>query len=216
MHKVMICMPGTSFSSKTITCVSNLLKYFYRQGIQYRFSSTFSRNIYETRNMCLLGDPSKGKDQLPFDGGEYSHILWIDDDIIFNIKDIERLFKVDKDIVSGLYLMASGDNYAAVEYWDEEFFNQNGHFRFLSKNDLKNRDSIFTVSYVGFGFLLIKKGVLEQFEYPWFDARYIKIKSSEDFCMEDVAFCLKCKDSNIPIYIDPQIKVTHCKTTYLK
>jgi len=216
MYNVMICMPGTSFSSKTITCVSNLLRHFHKQGIQYKFSSTYSRNIYETRNMCLLGEPSKGKDQKPFDEGEYTHILWIDDDIIFNIKDIERLFKADKDMISGLYLMASGENYAVVEDWDEEFFARNGYFHFLSKEDLKNKDSIFKVSYVGFGFLLIKKGVFEQLKYPWFEPRYIEIQSCEDFCMEDVSFCLDCKDNNIPIYVDPQIKVIHCKTAYLK
>jgi GT2 family glycosyltransferase len=166
--------------------------------------------------MCLLGDPSLGEDQLPFDGEDYTHILWIDDDILFNIKDIERLFKVDKDIVSGLYLMASGENYAVVEKWDEEFFARNGYFHFLSKEDLKNKDSVFKVSYVGFGFLLIKKGIFEQLKYPWFDPINIKIKSCEDFCMEDVSFCLKCKDNDIPIYVDPQIKVIHCKTAYLK
>lgn len=216
MSKVMICMPGTSFNYRTIICISNLLKYFSRENIEYRFSSTFSRNIYETRNMCMLGDPCKGKDQLPFDGADYTHILWIDDDVLFNASDVEELFKVDKDVVSGLYLMSNGEQYAVVEDWNEDFFSHNGYFHFLDKKDLKTKESIFRVSYVGFGFLLIKKGVFEQFDYPWFDPRYLKIKRSEDFSMEDVSFCLKCKDKDIPIYVHPDVKVIHRKSVHLK
>jgi hypothetical protein len=70
----------------------------------------------------MLGDPCKGKDQLPFDGADYTHILWIDDDVLFNASDVEELFKVDKDVVSGLYLMSNGKQYAVVEDWNEDFF----------------------------------------------------------------------------------------------
>ena len=61
-------------------------------------------------------------------------------------------------VISGLYLMANGAQYAAVEVWDEEYFQDNGTFQFLNKNDINSRLLPFTVEYVGFGFLLFKKG----------------------------------------------------------
>lgn len=216
MNKVMVCCPGTSFTYRSIVCISNLLKYFSKTETEYNFSFAFSRNIYETRNKIMMGRPEQGEDQLPFDGEEYTHILWLDDDVLFNIDDIDRLFKADKDVVSGLYLMSDRENYAAVEFWDEKFFSENGSFKFLDKQTINTKKQLFPVSYVGFGFLLIKKGVFEQFKYPWFDPRYLQIKNSTDFCMEDVSFCLKCKDKNIPIYIDPKIKVIHRKPIHLK
>lgn len=216
MNKVMVCCPGTSFTSRSIICISNLLKYFLRTNAQYNFSFTFSRNIYETRNKCLMGLPEGGKDQKPFNGNEYTHILWLDDDVLFNTSDVEKLFDADKDVVSGLYLMSDRENYAVVEKWDENYFNQNGSFEFLDKKTLAKKEDLFKVSYVGFGFLLIKRGIFEQFEYPWFDPRYLQIKSSTDFCMEDVSFCLKCKDKDIPIYVHPEVKVIHRKPIHLK
>ena len=212
----MVCCPGTGYSYRFIICISNLLKFFNKNDIQYNFSFTFSRNIYETRNKCLMGDPEKGKNQKPFNSAEYTHILWLDDDILFNTKDIEKLFEADRDVVSGLYLMSDRENYAAVEEWDENYFSQNGSFKFLNKKDINDKKELFPVSYVGFGFLLVKQGVFEQLDYPWFDPRYLQINNSTDFCMEDVSFCLKCKDKNIPIYIDPEIKVIHRKPIHLK
>ena len=34
--------------------------------------------------------------------------------------------------------------------------------------------------------------------------------------MEDVSFCLKCRDKDIPIYVHPEVKVIHRKPIHLK
>lgn len=215
MYKIMICYPGTSFSSKYVSSITNLLNYLDNNNISYNICNTFTRNIYETRNRLLMGDPSKGESQKPFDGQEYTHILWIDDDITFSCNDFIKLLEADKDFISGLYLMANNTNYAVVEKWDEKFFSVNGYFEFLSKEDLNKKKEIFKVSYTGFGFVLIKKGVFESINYPWFDPAFLQIKQCTDFSMEDVSFCLKCKDKGIPIYIHPEVVLPHHKNIAL-
>lgn len=216
MDKIMICCPGTSFSMNYIKNITNLLQHFEERGIKYKFCTTFSRNIYETRNKCLLGNPSNGKDQLPFGGEDYTHILWIDDDITFNNKDFDLLYDSGKDVISGFYIMADGEQYAAVKIWDEEFFSENGYFQFMRPDDIKDGKYPTRVQYIGFGFLLIKKGVFEQLEYPWFEPTYLQIREAEDFCMEDVTFCLKCKKKDIPVFAHPKVIVGHNKVMELK
>jgi len=212
---IIICCPGDNFSGKFITSITYLIRYLTSKGFNVSFSSAYTRNIYEVRNKCLMGKPESGLKQLPFGGQKYDYILWIDDDIIFTPEDFDKLYKEDKDVISGLYLMANGLQFAAVEFWDEDFFQNNGTFEFLHKRDIKTRLLPFKVEYVGFGFLLFKQGVFEKLQYPWFDPTYLKIKDCEDFSMEDVSLCLKLKKHDINVYVHPEVLVGHEKKVEL-
>lgn len=216
MHKIMICCPGTSFSIQYIKNLTDLLCSLQHNKLEYKVCTTYSRNIYETRNMSLLGSPEKAQPEVPFDGEDYSHILWIDDDITFKVEDFWNLYSTNLDIVSGLYIMSDNIQYAAVEHWDEDFFSENGFFKFIKPEDIENIMKPFEVSYTGFGFLLIRKGVFEKIGYPWFEPTYVKIKDAEDFSMEDVTFCLKCKKNKIPVHVHPLVRLGHNKTIELK
>ena len=214
--KIIICCPGNSFSGTFINCLTILVRYLNTKGFKVNFCNTYSRNIYEVRNKCMLGKPEKGPDQKPFNGIEYDYVLWIDDDIIFTPEDFQKLYKEDRDVISGLYLMANNIQFAAVEYWDEEYFQKHGAFQFLAKDDIRSRLLSFKVEYVGFGFLLFKHGVFEQLQYPWFDPTYLQIKGATDFSMEDVTLCLKLKDKNIDVHVHPEVIVGHEKVIELR
>ena len=107
--------------------------------------------------------------------------------------------------------MANAEQFAVVEFWDEDYFEQYGTFEFLHKRDIKTRLLPFKVEYVGFGFLLFKKGVFEKLKYPWFEPTYLEIKGCEDFSMEDVTLCLKLKKIEIDVYVHPEVVVGHEK-----
>jgi hypothetical protein len=62
--------------------------------------------------------------------------MWIDSDILFTPEQFARLVSHDVDIVSGIYLMEGGPQYATVKEWDEEYFEKNGCFRFLTPQDI--------------------------------------------------------------------------------
>ena len=208
---IVICSPGNVFSGKFIISLTHLIKHLGNKGFTVKFCNTYSRNIYEVRNKCLLGKPEDGKDQKVFDGLEYDYILWLDDDVIFSPSDFDKLYKEDKDVMSGLYLMSNNTHFAAVEFWDEEYFKSNGSFEFLHKTDIRTRLLPFKVEYVGFGFLLIKRGVFEQISYPWFEPTYLQIRDCRDFSMEDVTLCLKLNKLNITIHVHPEVVVGHYK-----
>ncbi|MFN9905360.1 MAG: hypothetical protein ACK56F_04440, partial [bacterium] len=96
-------------------------------------------------------------------------MMWIDSDVLFTPDQFERLLSHDKDIVSGLYKMEDNTHYACVEHWNENHYVEKGHFEFLKPSDIEYRkNQLIDVNYVGFGFILIKKGVFESLKYPFF------------------------------------------------
>ncbi len=213
---IIICCPGDCFSGKFINCLTQLIKHLNNQGFKVYFCSAYSRNIYEVRNKCMLGSPIKGTNQLPFDGRQYDYVLWIDSDIVFTNTDFDLLYKEDMDVISGLYIMANDKDFAAVETWDEDHFQNHGTFEFLAKENVRSRYMPFKVEYVGFGFILFKQGIFEQLQYPWFEPTYLQIQTSQDFSMEDVTLCLKLKKKDIDIYVHPNVVVGHEKSVELR
>jgi len=218
--KIIFCLPGQQFSGNFLSCWSEILLSCAYSGIQVMLSQKYSCNIYYVRNMCLGGDVGRGKNQKPFNGKvDYDYIMWLDSDQIFKPAQFQRLILDDEDIVAGMYKMSNGKHFAVCENWDEKFFEENGHFKFLEEVDLKesklNTKGLMEVSYVGMGFMLVKKGVFESLEYPWFRPEFKKIGGAQDFTMEDVSFCLRAQQEGFKVHVDPSIIVGHEKKLIL-
>ena len=68
--------------------------------------------------------------------------------------------------------------------------------------------------------LLIKKGVFESLEYPWFQPIWEEFKVGDttfkEFTMEDVAFCRTITKKGYDIYVDPKLIIGHEKMLVLK
>ena len=79
---------------------------------------------------------------------------------------------------------------------------------------MSKRKKPFTVDYTGFGWVLIKNGVFEKLEYPWFAPKMQVFESGDvqDMCGEDVSFCLDAQEAGFEIWADPRIRVGHEKT----
>jgi len=209
---IIFCLPGRQFSGDFLVCWTKLIQHCLVKGYVLYLSQRYTSNVYFVRSMCLGADVRLGEDQKPFNGKLfYTHILWIDSDICFTVENFEKLLSNDLDICGGLYLMEGGKQFAAVKIWDENVFEKNGSFDFLTPLDVDNQTHPIEVSYTGFGFLLIKKGVFEKIKYPWFSPEFSKIGNCVDFASEDVSFCIKAKNAGFKIHIDPQIRVLHEK-----
>lgn len=63
--------------------------------------------------------------------------------------------------------------------------------------------------------MLVKRGVFESMEYPWFRPIEKKIGNMVDFTMEDVAFCIQAKERGYKVEIDPLVRVGHEKKVVL-
>jgi GT2 family glycosyltransferase len=216
--RIVFCLPGKTFSGNFLVAWTKLLSECLHRGIDVVISQKINSNVYYVRAQCLGASVLRGKKQIPFNGEiDYDYIMWIDSDQVFNPDDFFKLLNHEKDVVGGLYLMEGGRQFAVVKDWDEKFFLENGYFKFLEKDEVMQGDkNLMEVSYTGFGFLLMKKGVFEQLDYPWFEPRIINLTDEiSDFASEDVSFCLKAKDAGIKIHIDPTIIVGHEKSTII-
>jgi GT2 family glycosyltransferase len=213
---IVFCLPGNQVSSKFLECWSALLLYCVFNNIRPVLSLRQSCNIYYVRNMCLGADVLAGKNQEPFQGKiDYDYIMWIDSDILFTPTNFEALLKHDLDIVSGLYHMEDGKSYAAYRFWDEGYFKKHGCFEPLTAETIAAQKAPFAVDYAGMGFMLVKKGVFEKMEYPWFRPIEKKIGRAVDFTMEDVSFCLTARKLGFGILVDPNVLVGHEKKVVL-
>lgn len=211
--RVVFCLPGDTFSNRFLLSWTQLLMWCQRNGIETVISSRQSSNVYFVRSMCLGADVLRGAKQKPFNGElKYDYIMWIDSDQVFEPKHFEALLKHNVDIVSGLYLMADLTHFACVKEWDLNYFRKNGCFKFLTPQDVKDKTDLISVGYNGFGWMLIKKGVFENLEYPWFKGIDFELGNGViDFSSEDVSFCRRVIKKGYKVWVDPTVIVGHEK-----
>lgn len=219
--KIIFCLPGRQFSGLFLQSWTELVYACLSNGIQPIMSQHYSPLLYYVRNMCLGGDNIQGIEQKPFQGKvDYDYMMWIDSDIVFTPDQFFKLLDANKDIVSGLYKMHDNYHYATVEKWDHDHFAKYGSYEFLNENSVKQKKGLLPVAYTGFGWMLIKRGVFESLEYPWFQPTWKEYeregKKIREFTMEDVAFCDMIKDKGYTIWIDPEIIVGHEKMMVLR
>lgn len=216
--KIIFCLPGNNFSGDFMMNFIDLLHFLASKKINYQISQQYSSMVNYARCKCAGADVKKGIIQKPFGGADYDYMMWIDSDIIFNNKLFTKLLDLDKDIASGWYAQpggtASGGFYTpCVEKMDDVFFKKHGSYEFLTSEGLEQKKHPFVVDYIGFGWVLIKKGVFESIKYPWFAPKLLDLGDGiQDVCSEDVSFCHDAKDSGFDIWLDPACRVGHEKT----
>ncbi len=218
--KIIFCLPGNNFSGTFLQCWTNLISELPSNGIVYGLSQQSSCNIYSVRTKCLGASLDRGVDQKPFNGAhDYDYIMWIDSDIVFSPKQFFDLLEScgeDKSIVSGLYKMEDGKHFATVEHMDNEFFCKNAYYDFLTSKTLKKKRKLFRVDYTGMGWMLVKRGVVEAMEYPWFAPRVVEYDNGwREMMWDDVEFCTRARENGLDIWVNPKIVVGHEKKIVL-
>jgi hypothetical protein len=216
--RVVFCMPGRTYDRTFLLAWSQLLMSCAKRGIEIVISQHYSSVVHFARAKCLGGDARKGPGQKPFQGElEYDYIMWIDSDIVFNDEDFFKLLESPHDVTCGRYMMDDMQHFAAVRIWDTEHFKQNGAFKFLKEEDIQqyktsSRSRYMPVAYAGMGWMLIRSGIVEHLQYPWFHRPLEQIGADiRDMSSEDVAFCKNLQEIGIPIMLDTDIRVGHLK-----
>lgn len=213
---IVFCLPGKSFSSNYFNSWNKTISELNRLGISYAYCMDYDPVIYYVRNRILGGSNTSGKDQKPWqDQIGYDWMVWIDSDMVWEPSDVIKLIQSDKNIVSGAYVMSDGTNLAMVEHLDFKHLATAGAFKFMTKTEISTRTEPFKVSYAGFGFMAIRKGIIESMEYPWFRPRWVSEGIFHDFCAEDVGFCWTAKEFGHEIWVDPTVRPGHEKSVIL-
>jgi len=216
--KVVFCLPGRTFSNNFLQSWTILNNWCMNNGIMPILSNQYDSVVYYVRNKCLGGSVTRGIDQKPFNGEvDYDYMMWIDSDMVFNPEDFLELLKMNVPIASGLYKTQNDTHYATVKDWNMDHYRQNGSFEFLTEESIEDLSEPFEVDYTGFGWILIKKGVFESLEYPWFRPEWEDFGNGVmEFTSEDVGFCKNIKEKGYKIYVNPKVIVGHEKTKILR
>jgi len=203
--RLFICIPGDNFSGRFLDCWTSFLSDLQNAGYAVAISRTYHPVVSISRLRCMGGEKEGHK---PFNGAPYDWILWIDSDMVWTFADFDRLMKsaiaTDAEIMTGLYLMADGRRFCAVETIGQH----------LTPVDLVGQNSPFEVHYNGLGFALIKRGVFERLTWPWFCGDAIGADGLPQ--SEDVLFAQQCREIGAPIMADPSVVVGHEKRMVLR
>lgn len=139
-----------------------------------------------------------------------THLLFLDDDVVPPVYALGRLLEADKPVISGLYPIQWANPATGSMGTRQSVFSD-----VLSNGELVEAkgEGVQLIQSCGGGCLLIRRDVLETIKAPWFKFHY-----NERGLMnlgEDVDFCRKLKDANIPLYAHFDVQCNHVKTIML-
>lgn len=135
-----------------------------------------------------------------------THILFIDDDMVFDPDSLYKLLSHDKDIVTGLYLTRSYPHQPLIF----DIADDTGAclYAYLSPEDSLLREIVAA----GFGFLLVKTSIFEKMEKP-----YVRLGEldSEQWC-DDIGFFNRVRKAGIRSYCDMDCCLGHIGTVIVR
>lgn len=121
--------------------------------------------------------------------GEYSHILMLDDDMMFPPYLLDILLNRQVPIV--------GINYARKNIQAPTPMACDLDGKVISS---RGKSGIQEVGWLGFGAILISLDAIKDIEKPWFEMRWMD--ETKDFMGEDYYFCMKARSHGIKLYVD--------------
>jgi len=217
--KIVFCLPGREYSREFLLSWSDLLVQTIKRGHEVLISQNYSSVVHFARTRCLGGSLMSGILQKPFQGQiEYDYMMWIDSDMVFNQDDFFKLLDSPHDVTCGTYMMQDLKNLAAVKEMNVDYFKKHGNYEFITPETLKqDGEQYMKVDYSGMGWMLIKSGVIEKLQYPWFTSETQTILADDgstivELYSEDVTFCLALAKVGVPIMLDTNIRVGHQKS----
>jgi len=129
--------------------------------------------------------------------GGYSHLFFVDWDMVFGPYVPMQLLEHDKDIVGAMYQVK------VIPTRPVTIIEENGQPRQMTNEEAPKE--LFKCYATGAGCMLIKMSVFDKIERPWFSHKGInRIDGGED-----VWFCEKARKAGFSIWVDPTIPIKH-------
>jgi hypothetical protein len=211
-----LCIPGEKYSSKFLKSWTNSIISLMENSHSFIYINFYTSLVAHTRNQMIRCFPNAENPDptniLPFENKiKAKKVIFIDDDMVWNYKDLEKIMKSDKDIISGF----CKTNF--INKKNEHLLSAIKNNKHLVEDDIKNKTELIEVDAVGFAFLAINLEVFKKIKFPWFETfEVINPENKHAITLgEDFVFCKKAIDAGYKIYADPTIKVGHEKSNVL-
>lgn len=226
--RIILCLPGNQFSANFTLNLIRFNNELIKHGIEVMISQAYSPEIHQLRSSIAGGSSEFGLYQRPFtsqflEEDHYDYLMWIDSDIIFSLSDFEGLLEMDKDIASGWYRMSNGlpvvGNFIKrkLRFSKKNFplplYDKDTIYSCSNNMEVETATEPFVVDWAGMGWMLMKRGVMEELMFPWFAPKIVRYNLPEAYevLSEDLSFALSLKDAGFDIWVHPKIKVGHEK-----
>ena len=203
--KIIFCVPGNNFSNNFLVSWTKLIQYCNKNGIQAELSNGYTSIVHLARYACMgiqVYDTACKVCKDPFQGREtYDYIMWIDSDMVFEPEHFQKLLDAKKRVITGLYKVEQNGEYACYKSNDNKRINN---------EYLKTNSGVVETSFAGMGFMLIKSGVFEEMNFPYFT-----IPSRAECVSETISFCHNLKEAKIQLHAHLDVIVGHEKSTII-
>ena len=190
---VVVITPCGSYDNKFqfTKSLANMISYSWANGLRIGAFGGTERMVIHWARQDLA---KQAKELKSAEGERYTHILWLDDDHVFNPDLLCCLARnADKDVVSALYY--GRDKALPVVYVKDKNPDKYTHYPLIWPPDY-----FCEVDAIGFGACLMRMDVLDRMPEPWF--QFTK-------CGEDIYFCVHAKEAGIRIWLDGSYKLGH-------
>jgi hypothetical protein len=169
------------------------------------------------------------------DKPEVTHLMFIDADVGFMPEQVGRMIHFDRDVVAGMYpLKIAHDDAAVTDRVARGEPLASARLRYvgapLPDEVREQSDGFVTAEFVGAGFLLIKRAVLERMQAAYPETRYHAVhdravpqRSPNQYALfdciidpvegvylsEDYAFCRRWRALGGEIWLDTRSRLSH-------
>lgn len=197
--KLIFVLPGAHFTDGFLSSWNKTLLHFAERHDVHTCLAA-SSNVTAVRNLAV------GREI--FHGWEYDYCMWIDSDTLFEASDVELLLSAKKDIISGLVPVDLKANTGVG------WFKADGFLDYLNQKNIPSEQP-FEVTFAGFAFLLVRRGVFEKMGYPPFTMVSVPWEGKQIVYGEDVQWCLRAQELGFKIWAHPKVMLGHQKTITL-
>lgn len=169
-------------------------------------------NVWKTFYHIARGHPASSRNHIvkEFLKTDCTHLLFIDDDMVFDQDAVMKLLAHDVDICTGIAYQR-GEPYAPCA------FILNPDTKCFHPTEVGEKKGMAQVDAVGGYFPLIKRHVLENTDGPWFVYGDISLGYNDNpdtdpvgkGIGEDIYFCVKAKMAGFEIWLDTSLEIKH-------
>lgn len=186
-------------------CLHNTLSLLRSYGINHGVTEGLgSSHVGKAREFVLWAAMANTK-------SPFTHLMWIDDDMGWDSKDVIKLITYDRDIVAAVGIRKSEEK----------------KFCFNSLDGAVVEDGLLEVKDVGFAFVLMKRKVIDILCASYPELQYKTGDGSRQFALfydlldrsnpnelperlgEDLSFCRRWRKIGGQVFVDPSIELIH-------
>ena len=184
--KLLIGIPTLDYvNSEFMKCLINLVIRLKNDGIQFEVDIESGTLVYMARERIAKKAVNEN----------FTHVLWLDSDMVFNSDILDDLMFSGKDFVTGIY-QARRKGYGSVIFKSIDLQHVERFEQYPTET--------FEIEGCGFGCVLTATHILKA------------VLLNKETCFtpilqygEDIAFCFRCRELGYKMYCEPSVVCGH-------